>query len=125
MILLVDDSPTIRSVLKVYLMGLGREFVEAEDGVRALRLVRLMEIELIIADVNMPVMDGLTFARELRASADQRLRTVPVILLTSEKGPEIETKGREAGVQAILHKPVDPVNLKQAVEPLLKKTGKR
>ena len=124
MILLVDDSATIRSVLKVYLMGLGREFVEAEDGVRALRLVRLMDVELIIADVNMPVMDGLAFTRELRASADGRLRSVPVILLTSEQGPEIEVKGREAGVQAILHKPVDPGQLTREVEPLLKKSGK-
>lgn len=120
MILLVDDSDTIRSVLKVYLMKLGREFVEAEDGVRALRLSRLMPIELIIADVNMPTMDGLTFARQLRASADERLRRIPVLLLTSQQGPEVEAQGREAGVQGVLHKPVDPAQLLRAVEPLLK-----
>ncbi|HSP81253.1 MAG TPA: response regulator, partial [Myxococcaceae bacterium] len=55
-ILLVDDSPTVRNILKIYLMNLKMGFVEAEDATRALQLLRLVPVKLVIADINMPGM---------------------------------------------------------------------
>ena len=92
-ILLVDDIPAILSFLKARLVRLDCEMVDADDGQRALRLVRLTPIDLVIADVNMPGMDGITFVAELRKSEHERLRVLPVILLTGDKDPEVRRRG--------------------------------
>jgi two-component system chemotaxis response regulator CheY len=119
MILLVDDSPTIRQILKIYLMGRPFEFLEADNGERALQLVKLMPVELVIADVKMPGMDGLSFVRELRAVEGPRVRNLPVILLTGEKSDDIRVQGMQAGANAFLQKPVSSSRLKELVNELL------
>src|SRR5690348_13072976 len=83
-ILVMDDSSTIREVLKVYLASERYEVVEAENADRGLNLVRLLPVDLVIADIKMPGMDGLVFVRRLRQEKNPRVRGLPVILLTGE-----------------------------------------
>lgn len=104
-VLLVDDSATIRNIIKIYLMQMKLEFVEAESGERALQIARLTTPNLIIADVNMPGMDGVQMLQSLRQQSGPVGR-IPVVLLTGEKDPEIETRGRDAGANAFIRKPV-------------------
>jgi two-component system chemotaxis response regulator CheY len=119
-ILLVEDSPTIRNIIKVYLMGGQYEFVEADGGARGLQLARLMPLDLVIADINMPGMDGITFLRELRADEQARVRNLPVILLTGEKSEELKAKGLKAGANDFIRKPVSSAGLVEIVNKHLK-----
>jgi two-component system chemotaxis response regulator CheY len=119
-ILIIDDSPTIRNIIKVYLMGSQFEFVEADGGERALQLARLMPIHLVIADINMPGMDGLTFVRNLRNDERAEVRSLPVILLTGEKSEQLRTQGLKAGANEFIRKPVSSAGLIEAVNRLLK-----
>src|SRR5207245_8796616 len=94
-VLVVDDSPTIRGFARLLLRSLDVKVVEAEDGSKALAAARASAPALVLADVNMPVMDGLALTRELRK--DPALKKVPVLLLTGEKSEDLQKKGREAG----------------------------
>ena len=114
-ILVVDDSPTARNVLKTHLAGIQLACVEAEDAARALQLLHQQPITLVIADINMPGMDGIAFVQELRAQALPHLRDLPVILITGEKGSELRERGLAAGANAFLQKPVTPENLRDTV----------
>jgi two-component system, chemotaxis family, chemotaxis protein CheY len=118
-ILIVDDSPTIRQILKTYLTGRSFEFVEADNGERALQLAKLMPVELVIADVRMPGMDGLELTRAIRGSETPRVRELPVILLTGDKSEEMKAEGLAAGATAFVQKPVSSENLKRIVNELL------
>lgn len=104
-VLLVDDSATIRNIIKIYLMQMKLEFVEADSGEKALQVAKQTPPNLIIADVNMPGMGGVQMLQTLRQLAGP-IGRVPVVLLTGEKDPEVETKGRDAGANAFIRKPV-------------------
>jgi two-component system chemotaxis response regulator CheY len=119
-ILLVDDSPAILSFVKARLVRLDCDFYDADDAVRALRLASLMLVDAVIADVNMPGMDGIEFVRALRASENERLRALPVILLTGDRDPSLRERGLAAGAQDFLMKPVDGDALASAVERILR-----
>ena len=121
-ILLVDDSQTIREVLKVYLMGRDYEFVEAENGERALALLRLLQVDLVIADIKMPKLDGIEFLQALRSSDRAALRAMPVILVTGDKG-DARPRAIAAGVSAFLHKPLDGALITRTVGELLDATA--
>jgi two-component system chemotaxis response regulator CheY len=112
-VLVVDDSPTIRGFARLLLRSLDVKVVEAEDGAKALAAARLDAPTLVLADVNMPVMDGLALTRELRK--DRALKNVPVLLLTGEKSEELRQKGREAGANELLTKPLQAAELHAAV----------
>lgn len=118
-ILLVDDSKTMREVLKVYLMGRDFEFLDAEDAERALRVLRLVPVSLVIVDLKMPKMDGLAFLKNLRASDLPALRRVPVIMVTGEKSSEYQSRAMAAGANAFLQKPLDSRRATEAVDRLL------
>jgi two-component system chemotaxis response regulator CheY len=118
-ILLVDDSPTIRTLVKVYLVGQSFEFVEAGDGQRALQLAQLMSVDLVIADINMPLMDGIQFVKQLRTNEEPRVAKLPVILLTGEKQIELQEKGIAAGANAFARKPLSAPELLKLVSSLL------
>jgi two-component system, chemotaxis family, chemotaxis protein CheY len=119
-ILLVDDSPTVRNILKIYLMNLKMGFVEAEDASRALQLLRLVPVKLVIADINMPGMDGITFVKQVRTSPIlASVRDVPVILLTGERGGDLRQRGVEAGANSFINKPVSHNDLTETVRKLL------
>lgn len=118
-VLLVDDSPTVRNILKIYLMNLKVSIVEAEDAQRALQLLRLVPVSVVIADINMPNMDGITFVKEVRASAQAQVQKVPVILLTAEKGEDLRQRGSAAGANAFIQKPVSHEELTKTVRQFL------
>ena len=118
-ILVVDDSPTVRNIIKIYLMNLRLSILEAEDATRALQLLRLVPVSVVIADINMPGMDGITFVKEIRASKEAQLRGIPVILLTAEKGGDLRQRGAEAGANAFVQKPVSHADLTETVRQFL------
>jgi two-component system, chemotaxis family, chemotaxis protein CheY len=118
-ILVVDDSPTVRNIIKIYLMGLRQSIIEAEDASRALQLLNVVPVSVVIADINMPGMDGITFVREVRASTKPPVRGVPVILLTAEKGGDLRQRGVEAGANAFIQKPVSHNDLTETVRQFL------
>jgi two-component system chemotaxis response regulator CheY len=118
-ILVVDDSPTVRNIIKIYLMNLRLSILEAEDATRALQLLKLVPVSVVIADINMPGMDGITFVKEIRASKEAQLRGIPIILLTAEKGAELRQRGVEAGANAFIQKPVSHHDLTETVRQFL------
>ena len=112
-VLVVDDSPTIRGFARLLLRSLDVKVVEAEDGAKGLAAARANAPTLVLVDVNMPVMDGLALTRELRK--DRALKDVPVLLLTGEKSEDLQRKGREAGANELLTKPLQAAELQAAV----------
>ncbi|WXH31074.1 Chemotaxis protein CheY [Myxococcus stipitatus] len=120
-VLLVDDSPTVRNIVKIYLMNLRVEALEADDAARALKILQLVPVNLVIADINMPGMDGITFVKEVRASRNAQLRSVPILLLTAEKNVDLRQRGTEAGANAFIQKPVSHHELTETVRQFLSK----
>ncbi len=102
-ILAVDDSPSMRQIVSTALAGAGHEVAQAADGVEALEIAGRAKFDLVITDVNMPNMDGITLVRELRNLANYKL--VPLLLLTTEATRERKQEGRAAGATGWLVKP--------------------
>jgi two-component system chemotaxis response regulator CheY len=119
-LLIVDDSATTRNLVRVYLMGLGFAFLEASRADTALSMLASSKVDLVIADVNMPVMGGLAFLRAIRALPDRAKRRVPVVLLTADRSPETRARGLAAGAAGFVLKPVTSSNLREAVTMLLR-----
>jgi two-component system chemotaxis response regulator CheY len=118
-IMVVDDSISIRQVVGIALRQAGYEVIEACDGNDA--LVRLgalggQKINLIISDVNMPNMDGITFVRELKTRPAYKF--TPVLMLTTESQEEKKEQGKAAGARAWMVKPFKPEALLAAVQKL-------
>ena len=114
-LLIVDDSAAVRGVARKELAGLGLEILEAEDGLQALEVCRARRPALVVADVNMPGMDGINLLRELRADLDPRLCALPVVLLTGDRSPETRAQAWAAGASAVLDKPAPGAALVAAV----------
>jgi two-component system chemotaxis response regulator CheY len=113
-ILTVDDSRTMREMLKRALMEGGYTVVQAEDGVQGLEVLQGMALpDVIITDVNMPRMDGLTFIEEVRS--DNTFRAIPILVLSTESDIEKKTRARKAGATGWIVKPFDPVKLVDAI----------
>ena len=104
-VLIVDDSPTTRAVVKVYLSGQSLVFLEADNGTDAMRLALDERPEAIIIDLKMPGMDGLTFIRRARMSL--ALKATPIILITGQKAPEIKAEAMRCGASHFVTKPID------------------
>lgn len=115
-ILLVDDSEALRNVVKIYLMGLQRPFLEAADGREGLELLQRHEVALIIVGL---ALDGFAFCQKVRARSDERLRDVPIILLTGEKTELLRQRSEEVGANDLLVKPVTAAELQSSVRRLL------
>lgn len=124
-LLIVDDSATVRSLIKVFLMGRSYEFVEAEEGRGGMLLARTKTIDGAIVDLNMPGVDGIAFLRQLRGSDRPRLRDLPVIVLTSDKSKEARKDGLAAGANAFLQKPVAKARLTDVVDVYLSRNAHR
>lgn len=103
-VLIVDDSPTIRAFARIFLKSLQVDVSEAEDGQKALDAVRRSRPDLCVVDVDMPNMDGLTFTREVRK--DPQLSSLRVVLLTGDRTQEAKDKGRAAGADDLVEKPI-------------------
>jgi DNA-binding response OmpR family regulator len=104
-ILIVDDDQDAREILQRLLMGEGYECLLAESGERCLEIARSSNVDVILLDVMMPGMDGLQVCDELRK--DEKLRSIPVILLTARDDISTRAQGMERGVSEYLTKPVN------------------
>ena len=116
-VLIIDDSPTFRYLLRVYLSGLPIQIAEASDGEAGLAQVNAGEIALVIADLRMAGMDGFEFLRQLRSHS--RRAKLPVILLTSETTPGLREEAQRLGASEFLTKPVVLARLRECVQRLL------
>lgn len=116
-IMVVDDSSSLRQVVAIALRGAGYDVVEACDGKDALTKLDGRKLHLIISDVNMPNMDGITFLKEMRNNASYRF--TPVIMLTTEAGDDKKREGQAAGAKAWVVKPFKPEQMLAAVSKLI------
>ena len=112
-ILAVDDSASMRKMVSFTLKGAGFEVVEAGDGVEALEVAAGKKLALIVTDVNMPRMDGITLVQRLRALPE--FKFTPILVLTTESDASMKMKGKEAGATGWIVKPFDPAKLVAAI----------
>jgi len=108
-ILAVDDSASMRQMVRYTLEGAGYKVLQASDGVEALELAKHGVADLVLTDVNMPRMDGIELVRELRALSTYKF--VPMLVLTTESGQETKMRGKQAGATGWIVKPFNPDQL--------------
>ena len=108
-ILAVDDSASMRQMVAFTLKGAGHDVVEAVDGVDALAKAKGQKFDLVISDVNMPNMDGITLIGELRKIAE--FKFIPMLMLTTESTGEKKQQGKAAGATGWIVKPFNPDQL--------------
>ena len=116
-ILVVDDSASIRQVVSITLKSAGYSVIEAVDGKDALTKLDGQKVNLVISDVNMPNMDGISFVKEMKQKASYKF--TPVIMLTTEGSDEKKKEGQAAGAKAWVVKPFKPEQMLQAVSMLI------
>jgi two-component system chemotaxis response regulator CheY len=116
-ILAVDDSASMRQMVSFTLKGAGYDVVEASDGVQALSIAKTRPVNLVITDVNMPNMDGISLIRELRALSSYKF--TPLLMLTTESSPEKKQEGKAAGATGWIVKPFNPEQLLNTVKKVL------
>jgi two-component system chemotaxis response regulator CheY len=119
LVLVVDDDPTLRSVVKVYLTGMDVTILDAERAEQALQVLETAKVHLIIADVHMTGMDGISFVKRVREDARPAIAGLPILLLTGDKAGDIREKAKAAGASQFISKPVSAPVLRGAVEQLL------
>jgi|JI10StandDraft_1071094.scaffolds.fasta_scaffold17786_6 two-component system chemotaxis response regulator CheY len=118
-VLIVDDSRTIRMQVRTVLEQEGLQVTEAADGKIALGLAPGLNPDLIITDLNMPEMDGISLVRALRGNAS--FPRIPILILTTVTDQEMKDKGRAAGATGWLCKPFKPDQLKIVIQKVLGK----
>jgi two-component system chemotaxis response regulator CheY len=118
-ILTVDDSVSIRQAIKIALSGAGYDVAEAENGAEGIAKADAGDFAMIITDLNMPVMDGLTMIRALRAKPAHA--GMPIIFLTTESDTDIKAQAKAAGATGWVIKPFDPEQLVRIVNKVLAK----
>ncbi|HEY9193295.1 MAG TPA: response regulator [Methyloversatilis sp.] len=115
-IMVVDDSSSLRQVVSLALKSAGYEVFEAADGKDALSKLTGQKVHLVVSDVNMPNMDGITFVKEMRKLPAYRF--TPVIMLTTENQEAKKAEGQAAGAKAWMVKPFKPEQMLMAVSKL-------
>lgn len=116
-IMIVDDSASIRQVVSIALKAAGYDVLEACDGKDALSKLTGQKIHLVVSDVNMPNMDGITLVQEIKKHPEYKF--TPVIMLTTESGDDKKASGQAAGAKAWMVKPFKPEQLLMAVSKLV------
>ena len=116
-ILIVDDSASLRQVVKIALSNAGYDVVEASDGKDALSKLGGQRYHLIISDVNMPNMDGIELLKAIKQHSTYKF--TPVLMLTTESGEAKKQEGQAAGAKAWVVKPFQPQQLLSAVSKLI------
>ena len=116
-ILAVDDSASMREMVSFTLKGAGFNVTEAADGEEALNKARSQQFDLVLTDVNMPVMDGITFIRHLRAEANYKY--TPMLMLTTESAADKKAEGKAAGATGWIVKPFNPDQLLNTINKVL------
>jgi len=116
-ILAVDDSASMRQMVSFTLKGAGHDVIEAVDGVDALSKAQGQKIDLVISDVNMPNMDGITLIAELRKIAS--FKFIPMLMLTTESAGDKKQQGKAAGATGWIVKPFNPDQLLATIKKVL------
>jgi two-component system, chemotaxis family, chemotaxis protein CheY len=116
-IMIVDDSASVRQVVGIALKGAGYDVLEASDGKDALAKLTGQKIHLIISDVNMPNMDGITLVKEIKKHPNYKF--TPVMMLTTESQDAKKAEGQAAGAKAWIVKPFQPPQMLDAVSRLV------
>jgi len=118
-ILVVDDSDTLRTQLRKDLEGKGHKVLEAADGAIGLEtLSKSGGVDLILCDVNMPNMDGLSMCHRVQQQAE--FKGIPIFMLTTEANADLKARAKEFGVRAWITKPYMADKLLAAIEKILK-----
>ena len=113
-ILTVDDSRTMRDMLRLALSGAGHTVIQAEDGVHGVEVLeKAGVVDVIITDINMPRMDGYGFIEHVRRGSQNKM--TPILVLTTESEPAKKMRARDAGATGWIVKPFDPEKLLAAI----------
>lgn len=112
-ILTIDDSRTMRDMLRLALADAGYRVLQAVDGSEGLAILRREVIDAVITDINMPILDGFGFIEKART--DDRFRDVPILVLTTESSSSMKDRARAVGATGWITKPFDPEKLKDAL----------
>lgn len=116
--LVVEDSPTMRQLISFSLKRFkGAKIIEAVDGVDALKKLSGEKIDLILTDINMPVMDGLKLVSLVRQN--DQLRNIPIVIITTEGAEEDRERGLALGANAYISKPIQSSHLIKTISELL------
>ena len=119
-VLLVDDSRSIRTLLKIYLMARSFEYIEAESAEAALKVLDTQPVDLILTDFHMDGMNGADFAAAVRAHRDVKVMKIPILMMTGDaNAAEVRNKGQKAGINAFVRKPVSCAQLMTLVDTIL------
>ena len=116
-ILAVDDSASMRQMVTFTLKGAGHDVTEASDGEQALNLAKSGKFDLVLSDVNMPKMDGITLTKQLRSLPD--FKFTPILMLTTEAGLNKKQDGKAAGATGWIVKPFNPDQLLATIKKVL------
>jgi two-component system, chemotaxis family, chemotaxis protein CheY len=112
-IMIVDDAPSVRRIVGLALRAAGYNVVEAQNGKEACEKLDGRKLDLVICDLNMPIVDGIGFLQSIKANENYRF--TPVIMLTTESAAEKKSAARAAGAKAWLTKPFQPSTMLDAV----------
>ncbi len=116
-ILTVDDTASMRQMISFTLNSAGHEVMEASDGKEALKIASDKAFDLILADINMPNMDGITLVKLLRELSDYKF--TPIVILTTESQEAKRQEGKAAGATGWIVKPFNPEQLLNLVKKVL------
>lgn len=119
-VLIVDDSSTMRKIVTRCLRQAALDFdkiLEAGDGQEALQVLQSESVDLVLSDINMPNMDGLTFLREKRGI--DAIKDIPVVMISTESGDDIIGEARSLGAKGSIKKPFTPDVVNTTLSPLL------
>ena len=116
-IMIVDDSPSVLAILDDMLADLGYEVTTADNGKQACALLETNRYDLIITDLTMPVMDGITFVQTAKKMSNCKF--VPIVMLSSEEDEAKIAEAKQVGISTFLRKPVKEVQLKTILQVVL------
>jgi two-component system, chemotaxis family, chemotaxis protein CheY len=116
-IMIVDDSASLRQVVAIALRGAGYDVIEGRDGLDALSKLTGQKVHLIVSDVNMPNMDGISLIKKVKEMPAYRF--TPIVMLTTESQDEKKREGQAAGAKAWVVKPFNPPQLLAVVQKLV------
>ena len=117
--LVVEDSPTMRQLIVFALNRIrGLQVLEANDGVDALRKLSAQQLDIILTDINMPIMDGLKLVRRVRS--DEAMKDIPIIIITTEGAEEDRQRALALGANSYITKPIQAPQVIAKVKELLK-----
>jgi two-component system chemotaxis response regulator CheY len=116
-VLIVDDSASMRQIVRITLQSAGFNVVEGANGVEGLERLHAHPVKAVISDVNMPIMDGITFLKAIRVLS--AYRALPVLIMTTSSQADRRQEGRAAGATGWIVKPFSPTQLLETLGKVL------